>query len=381
MNILTALTYYRPHFSGLTLYAERLARALAERGHTVTVLTSQYDRSLPAVEMADGVQVVRLPVALRVSKGVVMPAMPLRAWSLIRRADVVHLHLPQLDAAYLALMARLAGKPVALTYHCDLRLPAGIIHKVANQVSHVANLLAFAAANVVVTNTRDYAESSAFLRRYLYKLQAIYTPSEVARIADADRLAFRQKARIQPGQIIIGMAARLATEKGVEFLAQALPLVRQKFPTARVLFVGQHQNVFGEEAYARRLAPLIEALGENWQFLGVVSEVEKAAFFHECAVTVLPSLNSTESFGIVQIEAMSCGAPVVASDLPGVRQPVALTGMGRIVPPGDAAALASGIVEVLEHPENYRGDPAAVARQFAPHTIAAEYENLFSRLL
>jgi len=381
MRILTSLTYYRPHYSGLTIYAERLALALSERGHSISVLTSRYDANLPAREVRDGVQVVRLPVRLRVSKGVVMPSMVLWGWKLARQADVIHLHLPQLDASYLALFGRLLHKPVVLTYHCDLRLPEGFIHWSANQVSHLANHLAAKLAHAIVTNTRDYAEASAFLRPYLSKVRPIYPPVQVAAVSLSDRLALRQKANIQPGQIIIGMAARLATEKGVEYLAQALPLVRQRFPTARVLFIGQHENVFGEAAYARRLAPLLAALGENWQFLGILDESEKAAFFHECAVTVLPSLNSTESFGLVQIEAMSCGAPVVASDLPGIRQPVTLTGMGRLVPPADAHALAEGIIEVLSHPERYRGDPAAVARQFSPKNIAAAYETLFASLL
>ena len=75
MKILIELTYYRPHTSGLTIYAERLATALAGRGHQVTVLTSQYDKSLPREEMMEGVRVVRVPVLLRISKGVIMPTL------------------------------------------------------------------------------------------------------------------------------------------------------------------------------------------------------------------------------------------------------------------------------------------------------------------
>ena len=61
MRVLIALTYYRPHYSGLTIYTERLARALAARGHLVTVLTSQFDKNLPREEIVDGVRVVRMP--------------------------------------------------------------------------------------------------------------------------------------------------------------------------------------------------------------------------------------------------------------------------------------------------------------------------------
>ena len=378
MNILIALTYYRPHYSGLTIYAERLARALSDRGHSITVLTSRYDRSLPRQERFHGVQVVRLDVGLRISKGVLMPSMLMRAWKLVRQADVVHLHLPQLDAAYLAIVSKLLGKPIVLTYHCDLHLPAGPIHTIANQVSHLANHISARLADVIVTNTQDYAENSVFLRRYLGKVQAVFPPAEVVPVTAAEREAFRLKAGIQPGQRIIGMAARLATEKGVEFLAEALPLVLAKYPAARVLFVGQYENVFGEGPYAQKLAPLIEALGEHWTFLGTLPPVELSGFFHECEVTVLPSLNSTESFGMVQVESMLCGTPVVASNLPGVRQPVTISAMGRVVPVADAPALAQAIISILDEPERYQGDPAAIAGRFSPGTVAAEYEKLFS---
>src|SRR5512139_1425575 len=126
MRILTTLTYYRPHYSGLTIYAERLARALVERGHQVTILTSRYDLNLPPRETCGGVQVIRPRVLAHVSKGVLMPTFAYWAWKNIRHADVVHLHLPQLDASYVALLSRLLKKPVVVTYHCDLLLPSGL---------------------------------------------------------------------------------------------------------------------------------------------------------------------------------------------------------------------------------------------------------------
>src|SRR3990172_6946837 len=120
MKILTVLTSYRPHTSGLTIYAERLARAFARRGHQVTVMTTQYDSSLPREETMEGIQVIRVPVAARVSKGVLAPTFGLVATKLVWQHDVVQLHLPQFDAPGVALRARLFGRPAVLTYHCDL---------------------------------------------------------------------------------------------------------------------------------------------------------------------------------------------------------------------------------------------------------------------
>jgi glycosyltransferase involved in cell wall biosynthesis len=378
MNILIALTYYRPHYSGLTIHAEREARALVARGHHVTVLTSRFDIKLPAHEVRDGVEIVRPRVLMHISKGVIMPMMPMAAWKLARKADVVHLHLPQLDAAPIALISRLLGKPVVGTYHCDMILPSGFIHFLANRASNLANRATGHLASALVHNTRDYAEHSPFLRHYLPKVHPILPPVDVTLASEAERAAFRDKVNIRPEQRLIGIAARLATEKGVEYLAEALPIVLQKHPTARVLFIGQYRKVFGEELYAQRLAPLIAQLGEHWTFLGVLSEQEKAACLQECEVSVLPSINSTESYGLVQVESMACGTPVVASDMPGVRVPVQMTGMGRIVPTANAQALAEALIDILDHPEKYRGRPDELIRLSTPDNVAAEYEKVFA---
>jgi glycosyltransferase involved in cell wall biosynthesis len=347
----------------------------------VTVLTSRYDRSLPTREIRDGVQVFRPRVLMHVSKGVLMPTMFYWAWLNIQQADIVHLHLPQLDAAYIALISRLLNKPVVLTYQCDLRLPVGLIHFIANQVSHVANHISFKIADEVVTTSLDYAEASVFMRPYLSKIRAILPPVELVSPNQEDVKAFQHRVKLAPGQRIIGMAARLAAEKGVEYLVEAMQDILKKNPTARVLYMGQYQNVLGEEEYSRKLTPMIQELGEHWTFLGNLPPAELTAFYQQCEVTVLPSINSTEAFGIVQVESMSCGTPVVASDLPGVRQPVRMTGKGRVVPPADPHALAEAINDVLGHPELYKGDVNAVIKSFSPQRIAEEYEHVFEEVL
>jgi glycosyltransferase involved in cell wall biosynthesis len=262
-----------------------------------------------------------------------------------------------------------------------LCLPTGVVHSIANQVSHLANHISAVSANSIVSITRDYAENSAFLRPYMGKVHTILPPVELHPVTPADMDAFRQKYRIEPGQKIIGMAARLASEKGVEYLVQALPAVLERYPQARVLYVGQYKEVFGEQAYALKLQPMIERLGEHWQFLGILENGEFTAFMKAADVLVLPSLNSTEAFGIVQVEAMTCGTPVVATDLPGVRQPVVMTGMGEIVPAAHPAPLSPALVRVLSTPDGYHGDPGRIFHRFSPDAVAEEYEVLFKSLL
>jgi glycosyltransferase involved in cell wall biosynthesis len=178
------------------------------------------------------------------------------------------------------------------------------------------------------------------------------------------------------------MATRFAAEKGVEILLQALPRVLERYPHALVLFAGQYQGVWKEEDYLNRLLPTIQTYqsARQWQFLGTLTLQEMAAFYPNLDVLVVPSLNSTETFGLVQIEAMINGVPSVASDLPGVRQPVLMTGMGEVVPIGDEAALAEAMLRIFDCPDDYQGDPESIAQQFKPQTNAAAYEALYSEL-
>ncbi len=382
MRVLIVLTYYRPHTSGLTIYAERLARGLARRGHEVTILTSHYKRSLAYEEQLDGVRVVRAPVLFRISKGVIMPTFGFQAWKWVNWADVVSLHLPQFDAAGVALRGRLLGKPTVLTYHCDLQLPPGLFNSVVNQVVRGMNNLAGRFSHRVVAYTEDFATHSPYLQRFADKRVIIPPPVELPAMTDSGIAAFAKMHNPQDWRPVIGMAARLAAEKGVGVLLEAFPKVLERYPKAHILFAGQYRDVLAEDAYADEVLPMIRRyeMQDQWAFLDVLDPVQMAAFYPNLDLLVVPSLNSTESFGLVQVEAMLCGTPCVASDLPGVRQPILQTGMGEIAPIGDPAGLAEAMLQVLDHQERYIRPREEIAARFATEKTVDEYEALFEHL-
>jgi glycosyltransferase involved in cell wall biosynthesis len=305
------------------------------------------------------------------------------ATRLVLTHDLVQLHLPQFDAPGVALRARLTGKPAVLTYHCDLELPPRVFNRLVNAVVHLQNNLAGLLASHVVTYTRDYADHSPYLSRFTDKLTPILPPVELPAPLPGSVQAFRERHHTQERKPVIGMAARFASEKGIEILLDALPVILKKFPEAQVLFAGMHQNVLGEQAYYDRLMPRIREYDRagHWTFLGNLDPLEMAAFYPNLDVLTVPSLNSTEAFGLVQIEAMLNGVPCVPSDLPGVRQPVQMHGMGLAARVGDANSLAESILEVLDHPQKYRGDLETLRATYNPDAIAAEYERLFAKLM
>jgi len=382
MKVLVVLTYYRPHTSGLTIYAERLAEAMVQRGHLVTVLTSHFEKDLPREEIRNGVRIVRAPVLFRISKGVIMPTFGWLATKLVKQHDLIHLHLPQFDAAGVALRGRIFNKPTVITYHCDLIMPPGLMSRLANAAVLSMNEMAGWFTHRIVTYTQDYADHSKYLSRFKQKLKIIQPPVVLPETTDEKVLAFKHNNNPDGQTPVIGMAARFATEKGVEVLINALKIVVKKYPRAMVQFAGPYKNIVGEEEYYARLEPQLREfqMAGNWKFLGTLDPETMVAFYRNIDVLVMSSLNSTEAFGLVQIEAMINGKPSIASNLPGVRQPVKLHEMGLVTPIGDAEALAAAIMEVIEQPEKYKRDTNPIRNRYLPESVAVEYEKMYDEM-
>jgi phosphatidylinositol alpha-mannosyltransferase len=126
----------------------------------------------------------------------------------------------------------------------------------------------------------------------------------------------------------------------MEVLIEALPRVVERFPDLQVLVVGH-----GDEAELRTQAG---EMARYLRFLGLVDDAGKASAMRSADVYCAPNIGG-ESFGIVLVEAMAAGAPVVASDLDAFRRVLRDGEVGRLVPPGDAAGLADGLIETLEN--------------------------------
>lgn len=373
MRILYLTTYYLPHSSGITAYMHRVARGLAARGHEVTVLTSRHRPNLPAEERLEGVRVVRLPVLLRVSKGTVLPSFFRVLPRYLAGHDVVHVHLPYFEAAYAALLNR-GRRPLILTAHTDLHLPAGFVNRLAGTAVNLMQRYAADRADWLCSYTWDFARHSYLLSGYLAKAVVIHPPVAVAAVSPAEVAAFRERHGLEDA--FIGFAGRFAEQKGLHVLFDAFAAVQQRVPDVRLALAGEYRNVVGENYYAQ-LRPRLDAFGDRVVLLDHLEGKELACFYAACDVLALPSINPMESFGIVQVEAMLCGTPVVASDLPGCRQAVRLTGMGRIVPPGETGALVEALIAVLENPDRYAKSSDEIAAVFNYQRTVDLHEELY----
>jgi len=370
------LTYYHPHWTGLTAYAKRLAEGLAGRGHEVTVLASQHQPDLPREETVRGVRVLRLPVAARLSRGVLMPRLPAALWREMRAADLTQMHTPLLEAPLVAMYGRLLGRPVVFTHHGDLVMPAGLFNRVIEGVVTGLMTQALRMSTRITVHSGDYGRNSAFLSPFLSKLDPIYPPSDLPPPEPAAVDAWRRELGLA-GRPLVGFAGRWVEEKGFDYLLRAIPRVLEKMPNAQFLYAGQ-QNIFYEDFF-RKCQDLLEPVRTHVTFLGLLTDPQKLSNFYSlCDVFTVAS--RTDCFPSTQVEAVLSGTPLVTTDIPGAREVVQVTGMGLLVPPRDPEGLARGIVEVLGHRERYVRPPAEIRRIFDREKSVSEYEGLFSRL-
>lgn len=377
MRILTVLTYYLPHWTGLTTHAARIAEGLAARGHDVTAIAVRHDPRLPRLERTHGVTVRRMRTVARVSRGMVAPLLVPVAAALARRHDVVLAHLPLAEAGPLALLCRAQRVPLVVVHHGDLIMPEGLGPQLVERGVTASMVAAARLARAVVAYNDDYAEHSDFLRHCRDRTVAIPPPVDLPP-PDRDRAAAWRAELGLAARPVIGFAGRFVEEKGADLLLRAVPNVLAERPDAQVVFAGDAHVAY--ERFFERCRPLIDAAGAAWRSIGLVCDRHRLANFYAlCDVLALPS--RSDCFAAVQVEAMLAGTPVVAAEVPGARDVIRRTGMGRLVRPGHPGALAAGLLEVLRHRERYVRPRHAIEAVFDLQRSILAYERLLDEVV
>lgn len=374
LKILICILYYFPHRTGMQLYIQRVSEALVRRGHEVTILTARHKPDLPAEETVNGVRVVRLwAPPIPISRGMVMPAYPFVAARLIAEHDVVSIHTPMLETGLISGLAGLLGRKVVATHHGDLILPHGIANKAIQTVMFGLYRFMAKRAARLIAYSHDYANHSYYLLPFREKVSVIYPPVHMP-LPDPQRAEELRQVWAPEGGPVIGFAGRFVEEKRPDLLIKSLDIINQRYPNARIVFAGEYDIRY--ENTWERYQDIVQRYRGQLVFLGLLDDMQAMAdFFAACDVLALTS--DSECFALVQVEAMLSGTPVVMTDTPGGRVPVQVSGMGRLAPPGDYQAIGEAIVDVLDHPDQYRRPREAIEAMFSFEETVDRYERHF----
>jgi len=310
-------------------HVEALSKALAKTVDLEVVVAN--DGPTPDRRIIDGVLVNRLATAFQFEGAPVCPSLA----PLLRSAGnaIVHVHLPNPLAVLLYLVSGHRG-PLVVTWHSDIvrqRLFGALLEPFVNRFLR--------RCSAIIATSPNYLDSSRVLSRFRDKCRVIplgIDPEDFERVdqASVDGLHRRYGPRL------ILAVGRLVYYKGFEYLVRAMGEI-----DGRLLIVGEGP-----------LADVLRRQISAWGFenkvvmLGRVENLRP--YYHAAKVLALPSIERSEAFGLVQLEAMACGKPIVNTRLKSGVPYVSLDGVtGLTVPPRDWRALADAISRLLNDPE------------------------------
>jgi len=365
MRIVQLYKDYFPVLGGIENHLKLLAEGLANRGIEVTVLVT--NRSLKSEEhFCERLRVIKA------SRLVTVASTPL-SFDFFRRfrrldADITHLHFPYPPGEIARLLRGGPGRLV-ITYHSDVVRQRHILRFYAPLLKRVLQQ-----ADRIVVTSQAYANSSRHLQPFREKCEVIPLGIDVAHFEKDCGQGVELRRRFQPPLTLF--VGHLRYYKGLDCLLQAM----NGF-AGQLLVVGTGP---AQEEYRRMAAEL--AVSSRVHFLGEVSDQELPAYYRAADVFVLPSTHRSEAFGIVQLEAMAAGVPVVSTELGTGTSVVNRYGeTGFVVPPRDPVALAGAIQSLLDNPERRRcmGEAGRkrVRAEFSKEVMLDRTVELYRRVL
>ncbi|HLC94821.1 MAG TPA: glycosyltransferase family 4 protein [Patescibacteria group bacterium] len=374
MKILFVSTYFVPYLSGLTVYPYRLLRHLAAKGSSIHVLTFAHTKNLPLREKKEGISIERVSYWFKISKGFCAPFFIVSVLRSLSSSDVMIINQPSVEGLIAIVLARLLGKSVISLYHCTLHLGDSLFHRILAWVVNKVIFIELILSHHIVATSEDYVRNT--MTEKLHRKTTIIAPPIISYPTSEDvQTAF---ARQKGGNIWIGFCGRVAREKGIEYAVGASQYIHT--PTVFVFAGPYGEDVVGEEEYYQKIKKLLITQNISHIFLGKLTDDQLGAFY--CAIDVLAmcSINSTEAFGMVQAEAMLAGTPVVASDMPGVRVPISLAGMGYLFRPRDPQDLAEKLEKAIKNRKELSKKQNIAEKVFDIKKFYTKWEEVFEKV-
>lgn len=326
MKVVHVGKYFYPDKGGIETVTRDLALAAVVQGFDVEVVCFGAEQAEQAeqAEMSDGVSVRRFRPFLRFMSQPLSFRYIFRALISAFNSDIIHIHLPNLLGLIVAIFS-LRGK-IVLHWHSDI-INKGFLRFFVAPVEY----LSLIRASVIIATSENYATESPALRRFSSKVRVLPIGIEIGKEPFIDGRESHQ----------ILAVGRLVSYKGFDVLIRSMPLLDQKISLV----------VVGQGPEKDRLVQLAEVLGvqSRVDFRGRVSDEHLESLYNKSTVFCLPSVNKAEAFGVVLLEAMKHGLPIVSSRVAGSGMSwVNADGISGIqCEPNDPVCLANALDRII----------------------------------
>ena len=335
---------------GIEEYAFGVIDALRAAGDEVAVVTTRGD--VPPGRSRAAYGITALPAKELLGRPVCLdPRSYLRLFSLVRRSDVVHVHMPfPFVEAVAAAFGKVLGKPVVVTYHMDAVVDQGgtrsarWFHRLAERLYRALSAVpAVDLADRVCTNSRVYAEQSPVLRTRLDRVTVIHQGIDPRKFGELSRDRAAEVRRELLGERytkLVCFVGRLVPYKGLSVLLDA---IRARGPPGTLFVIGGKGP---EEPKLRRT--IAEHGLTNVRLIGFVPDGDLMNLFGASDLVVSPSVSSLESTPITLLYASAVGTPVLGTEVGGTGESIPNDGIaGLVVPAEDPRALGDAMGRLL----------------------------------
>ncbi|MDD3985228.1 MAG: glycosyltransferase family 4 protein [Methanobacterium sp.] len=381
INLINTPEYIKKYAHGGTeIAAYNLAINMANRGNKIDIFTTSID-SHDSIENYPNIRIHRNATSFKIASA--NASFKLIYKPLNYKTDIVHAHspIPYSDLPAL-LYAKQKKVPFLLTYQFDGQETGGSF--IRNTGVSVYNKLfinkVLSSAEVIIATTKAYANESPFLRKYKDKIVVI--PNGIT-ISEITTQYTREESRTNLGLPLedktILFFGSLVQYKGPDILLKAFNSLKNDFPNTKLIFAGRGPMLDYLKSMAKKYG-----IENKVFFPGFIDQDKKPLYYKAADIFCLPSTTMAESFGIVNLEAMAAGIPIIASDLGGIPDIVKHEINGLLAKPGDHQSLANTLTYLLEN-EDIRGKFGNKGRQLANNyswdKIAKETEELYRKIL
>jgi len=346
MKILQITPFFYPSIAGIENYVYHLSNSLTKNGHDVDILTINTESAKKEEIICVNINVYRCSLNLKYHKGLVSIEFVKRILN-AKDYDLYHIHIPFPLGLEITIVASKINKiPLIATHHGEPTKSAFLYSIIDGLYSKFYRNISLSFANKLIFLTKSYGESLKLPEGVKEKIQIVKSGVDAQRFSPQnDGTIIRKKYGFTEEDKIILFVGRLTIHnryKGVDYLIKALNKIRNENNNVKLIIVGQGELVSGLEELVKQLK-----LENKVIFAISVSNEELPHYYATCDIFVLPSTSGPESFSIVVSEAMASGKPVIASNLPGVRDIVITGKTGLLVPSKDSEALADAIIKLL----------------------------------